>query len=188
VARKTDNAGAASSRSGLISALDALKSLQCPAADNFAQTADKVSVQIGYIRNNRLIKDSTASDLLDIIQLATIMQMLSVKPLYAGLVTTLRTDEHLTLATLRAKVTEFERASSIPMNGAGPLTSSHLRNGDAAAGAYAAGLSAGQAMVAQPGLQPAAAKPVKACPKLSTSSSTLPITSEPSTTLSSKPR
>ena len=155
-------AGAASSRSGLISAFDALKVLQVPGADNFAQTADKVSVQIGYIRNNRLIKDSTASDLLDIIQLATIMQMLSVKPLYAGLVTTLRTDEHLTLATLRAKVTEFERASSIPMNGTGTLTSSHLRNGDAAAGAYAAGLSAGQAMVAQPGLQPAAAKPVKA--------------------------
>ena len=34
----------------------------------------------------------------------------------------------------------------------------NLRNGDAAAGAYAAGLSAGQAMVAQP----PAAKPVKA--------------------------
>ena len=118
-------------------------------------------MQIGYIRNNRLIQGSTASDLLDVIQLATIMQMLSVKPLYAGLVTTLRTDEHLTLATLRAKVTEFERASAIPMNGAGTVTPSHLRNGDAAAGAYAAGLSAGQAMVAQP-VQPAAAKPVKA--------------------------
>ena len=77
-------AGAASSRSGLISALDSLKRLQCPAADNFAQTADKVSVQIGYIRNNQLIQGSTASDLLDVIQLATIMQMLSLKPLYAA--------------------------------------------------------------------------------------------------------
>ena len=102
-------AGADSTRSGLISSLDALKRLQCPAADNFAQTADKVSVQIGYIRNNQLIQNSTASDLLDVIQLATTMQMLSLKPLYAGLVTTLRTDENLTLATLRAKVTEFER-------------------------------------------------------------------------------
>ena len=74
-ALRAEFAGAASSRSGLISALDSLHRFQCPAADNYAQTADKVSVQIGYIRNNQLIQNSSASDLLDVIQLATTMQI-----------------------------------------------------------------------------------------------------------------
>ena len=74
-------AGADSTRSGLISAFDTLKVLQVPGADNFAQTADEVSVQMSHIRNNLLIKDSSAFDLFDVIQLATIMQMMSTKPL-----------------------------------------------------------------------------------------------------------
>ena len=45
-------AGADSTRSGLISVLDALKALKVPEADNFAQTADKVSVQMALIQNN----------------------------------------------------------------------------------------------------------------------------------------
>ena len=48
-----------------------------------------------------LIRNISALELLEIIQLATIMQMLSTKPQYAGLITTLRTDENLTIATLR---------------------------------------------------------------------------------------
>ena len=58
-------AGAGSTRSGLISSLDSLKSL--------------VSVQMSLIRSNTLIQNISALELLDVIQLATVIQMLSSK-------------------------------------------------------------------------------------------------------------
>ena len=98
-------AGADSTRSGLISALDALKALKVPQADNFAQTADKVSVQMALIQNNALIQNISATELLALtrIHLATVMQILSAKPLCVNLITALRTDDDLVVETSRAR-------------------------------------------------------------------------------------
>ena len=78
-----------------------------------------------------------------------------------NLITALRTDDDLDIATLSAKVTEFERASSIPMNSSTALASQVPLSGDTN-GAYVAG-SGDQASRGQ---QSASDKVAKAAKKL----------------------
>ena len=76
----------------------------------------------------------------------------------------LRADDKLNIAMLRTKVTEFERASSIPMNASTALAS-RLPVGSGAGGAYAAGQSDGQALVVESTQSMAATAAKKAAKK-----------------------